>query len=109
MRQTVFSKNYQYLVNGGQWSISTINYYQRFVEFLPEKDAEIDAYLQNNQNIPDWISTSHYYPIEWWQQFDIDDIEDFRMMETLFREYILKPLGKNCYKRYKTEKEKMKE
>jgi N-acylneuraminate cytidylyltransferase len=99
IRQTLFAKGFEYVVNGGQWSIMTVNRFRKFVAETPADGKANDEAFKNNK-MPEEVMLSHYYPIEWWQQFDVDDFNDFVRQEYLFHNFILASLGDNCYEEY---------
>lgn len=97
-QRVLFSKNGDYYVGGEQWVIGNTDMYLQGYDGLPTTDKGLDAAMTLNPEIG--MSISHIYPIEWWQQYDIDDEKDFEMCEIFMRKYILEPLGDDCYERY---------
>jgi len=102
----MLSKNYGYLVRGEQWCVRTYDFCKRYMALLPQSDREIDKYFENFDNVPVWARFCHWYPVQWWQQYDIDDADTFSLVELLMERYILKPLGEDCYERYGNTKQK---
>lgn len=104
MRRVIFGKNFEFLTQGEQWVVADVGYYRRRCALLPDTEIEANARLiEIEQNT---VGAFHYYPIEWWQQFDVDDWNDFCMQEFFMQKYILDPLGGDCYERYGQERDR---
>jgi hypothetical protein len=102
VRRCQFAKHFEYAVNGEQWAITTVDFYRRYVIEMPRTDRGLDTLLDSGK-APEWLMTFHYYPVEWYQQFDIDDYGDFCLHEILLKNYILNAYGSDCYERYGAE------
>lgn len=91
----LFDKNYNYLTQGGHWCVLDKNYAkEEIVAGMEDRDADKELAKKPGKIIAD------YYPLKWWQQFDIDDADDFEQCEYLMRTYVLKGRGIEMYKEY---------
>lgn len=92
----LFDKNYRYLTQAGGCSVHDKEGWLHSTEEAPDTDKKMDESLEKNV---DGVKLLHYYPLEWYQQFDIDDKDDFELCEILMERYVLKGRGAEVYER----------
>ena len=85
-----------YLTQGGVWCVLDKELWKKKNAGQGQTDKKADQRLEENpgQLVYD------YYPLKWWQQYDIDDIDDFEQCEILMERYILKGRGAAVYEEY---------
>jgi len=93
----IWNKNYRYLNGNSNVYISYVNNYLNLLS-KPEGDNAIDLRWEV-YGIPE-NGIAGYIEIEWYQQFDIDDKDDFEFCEILMERYILKGRGPEIYEEY---------
>ena len=86
-------KSRAYMTQGGAWNVCSPDVYMQVTNLSLVRDSEIDGQakeliksLQRDyENYPlEW-----YYPLQEYQQFDIDSYEDFVICEAVFKRVIL--------------------
>ncbi len=90
----IFNKTYDYLTQGGVWTVLDKEMWKK--KMVTRADENADLSLETN---PEQLRYD-FYPIKWWQQYDIDDIDDFEQCEILMERYILKGRGAAVYEEY---------
>ena len=92
----LWSKHHEYLIDGGGMSCSNVDWYLEYSKRIPFLDAEFDA-DPFKYDAPQ----STAYVMKEWQTVELDLPEHWGITECVMQKYILGPLGRNCYKRYK--------
>ena len=97
----IFNKTFDYLTQGGVWNVLHKATWINKMVARTDKDADLSLGTNPEQLRYD------FYPIKWWQQYDIDDIDDFEQCELLMRSYVLEGRGIEIYERYADERERI--
>ena len=93
----LFDKNYRYLTIAGGCQITDKKRLLHNDVDSFDTEKETDVFLEKNMEGGKLVN---YYPFKWYQQFDIDDKDDFELCEILMERYILKGRGAGIYEEY---------
>ncbi len=93
----IFNKTYGYLTQGGVWTVLDKEAWKKKMVVRTDDNADLSLETNPKQLCYD------FYPIKWWQQYDIDDIDDFEQCELLMEKYVLKGRGIEIYEEYANE------
>ncbi|KKM18615.1 hypothetical protein LCGC14_1663870 [marine sediment metagenome] len=93
----LFDKNYRYLTIAGGCQITDKKRLLHNDVDSFDTEKETDVFLEENMEGGKLVN---YYPFKWYQQFDIDDKDDFELCEILMERYILKGRGAGIYEEY---------
>lgn len=97
----LFDKHYRFLLSTATGTVYNKKIFLKININKPETDKEVDAdYESGGSQNERWTAASHYYFVEWFQQWDIDDKNDFELCEIMMERYILKGRGKEVYEEY---------
>lgn len=94
----MFAKHHEYYVDGGGMSVFSPDWFIAKNADLPEMDIELDEKTKSGEIPPEEMTM---FPLKEWQMVELDLPEHWAITECAMQKYILGPLGRDCYKRYK--------
>ena len=107
----MFNKSWRYAVQGGGMSVTDINEYIRDNQVVARErwtDAMLDGLIEDkDRHLLSEIfknDVMRYVAMDMWQQFEIDEEEEFRLCELMMEAFILKGRGMDVYYEYAKEK-----
>lgn len=94
-------KKWNYMTQGGAWNVMSPEQYVKNSShggtvYDSEIDIDFKATLKRAKNNPD--VPTYYYPLQEYQQFDIDNFNDFEICEAIMERLIL--TAPDVYERY---------
>ncbi|MDD5065335.1 MAG: hypothetical protein PHQ35_11330 [Phycisphaerae bacterium] len=102
MKNVLFAKHHEYYVDGGGMSCFSPDWYRSYTKELPITDEDLDKTVVSGEiRANPYYCDPAMYVLKEWQTVELDLPEHWAIAEAVMREYILKPLGEDCYKKYK--------
>ena len=95
MRIKVWDKKGTYYCDGGGMSIQKPEFYRKFSEGIPDRDAVNDELIAANGSIDEYM-----YIMKEWQTPELDAPDHWLEAEAIMDYCILRPYGRDCYEKY---------
>ena len=99
-RNVIFNKNYDYLIDGLGFNVSSPRWYMNYFMKAQVEMAGDDTDKSADKAAAIGGGDSYYIPCEYWQYADVDTADEFEFAELLMDHYILKGRGMKVYEEY---------
>jgi|TARA_Y100000034_G_scaffold130764_2_gene190030 hypothetical protein len=104
VEKAIWNKSWRYASGGGCWTVLTPAWYRESTQLSAKVaptqfDSEVDYHYETDlRSDPNFHM--YFYPIEMWQDIEVDIIEHWDVAGLMMTYYVLKDLGVDVYHRY---------